>query len=95
MMGKGVRIAHQFSVDDGYLDLFILGRNALSVMAAEARLLNLETLASRLNYWRGRTIAIEAEPPKTIWTDGELYGKMPVEISVVPGALAVVAPVRK
>lgn len=92
MMGKGVRIAHQFSVDDGYLDLFILGRNALSVMAAEARLLNLKTLTSRLNCWRGKSIAIEAEPQKTIWTDGELYGKTPVAISVAPGALAVVAP---
>ena len=39
MMGKGVRIAHEFSVDDGYLDVFVLGRDALSIMAAETRTL--------------------------------------------------------
>lgn len=93
MMGKGVRIAHEFSVDDGYLDVFVLGRDALSIMAAETRVLKLpEAPMAHLKCWRGRSITVEAEPAKTLWTDGELYGETPVTVTVAPGALAVVAP---
>lgn len=96
MMGKGVRIAHQFSVDDGYLDVFVLGRDALSVMAAEARILNIaDTPFSRLKCWRGKSILVEAKPAKTIWTDGELYGETPATVEVVPGGLAVLAPATR
>jgi YegS/Rv2252/BmrU family lipid kinase len=93
MMGKGVRIAHEFSVDDGYLDVFVLGRNALSVMAAETRMLNMgATPLSHLKCWRGKSITVEAEPAKTLWADGELHGKTPVTVTVVPGGLHVLAP---
>ncbi len=93
MMGKGVRIAHEFSVDDGFLDVFVLGRDALSIMAAETRALKLaEVPMAHLKCWRGQSITIEAEPAKTVWTDGELYGETPVTVTVAPGALAVVAP---
>ena len=57
MMGKGVRISHEFSVDDGYLDVFVLGRDALSIMAAETRILKMrESPLSRLKCWRGQSI---------------------------------------
>jgi diacylglycerol kinase (ATP) len=96
MMGKGVRIAHEFSVDDGYLDVFVLGRDVLSIMAAETRLLNMkESPLSRMKYWRGKSIQVEADPVKTLWTDGELHGETPVVVSVVPGGLAVLAPAAK
>jgi diacylglycerol kinase (ATP) len=96
MMGKGVRIAHEFSIDDGYLDVFVLGRDALSIMAAETRILKLtESPFAHLKCWRGQSITIEAEPTKTIWTDGELYGETPVTVTVAPGVLAVVAPEMK
>jgi YegS/Rv2252/BmrU family lipid kinase len=93
MTGTGVSIAHGFSIDDGYLDVFVLGRDALSVMAAESRLLNFtDSPFARLKCWRGQSITVESEPAKTIWTDGELYGESPVTVSVLPGGLAVVAP---
>lgn len=96
MMGKGVRIAHEFSIDDGYLDVFVLGRDALSIMAAETRILKLkESPFAHLKCWRGQSITVEAEPAKTIWTDGELHGETPVTVTVAPGALAVVAPEAK
>jgi hypothetical protein len=86
MMGKGVRIAHEFSVDDGYLDVFVLGRDALSIMAAETRVLKLpEAPMAHLKCWRGQSITVEAEPTKTLWTDGELYGETPVTVTVAPG----------
>ncbi len=92
MTGTGVTIGQTFSINDGLLDVFVLARNPLSLMAAEQRLLHLETPIEGFHYWQGRTIHIEAEPPQTIWTDGEYWGQTPVTVEVVPGALGVVVP---
>lgn len=92
MTGSGITISQQFSITDGLLDVFVLARNPLSLMAAEQRLLHLESPTAGFHYWQGRTIRIEAEPPKTIWTDGEYLGPTPVTVQVLPGALAVVVP---
>jgi diacylglycerol kinase (ATP) len=92
MTGKGVAISKTFSITDGLLDVFVLARNPISLMAAEQRLLQLESPIAGFHYWQGRAIRIEAEPPKTIWTDGEYFGPTPVTVQVLPGALAVVVP---
>ncbi len=92
MTGTGIAIGQKFSVTDGLLDVFVLGRDPISLMAAEQRLLQMETPIAGFHCWQGRTIHIEAEPPKTIWTDGECYGQTPVTVQVVPGALPVVVP---
>ena len=90
MTGTGVAITQRASITDGLLDVFVLGRNPISLMAAEQRLLHLESPTAGFHYWQGRTIHVEAEPPKTLWTDGEYMGHTPVTVQVLPGALAVV-----
>jgi YegS/Rv2252/BmrU family lipid kinase len=92
MTGTGIAISKQFSVTDGLLDVFCLGRNPLSLMAAEGRLLHMDTPIAGFHYWQGRNIRIEADPPKTTWADGEHLGQTPVTVQVMPGALAVVVP---
>jgi len=90
--GTGLSIDVDFSATDGILDVFVVSRKPLSVMAAEARFLKLPTRSAGLYYWRGREITIEAEPEQAIWMDGEYHGSSPVTAQIVPGALAVVAP---
>jgi len=90
--GTGLSIDLDFSISDGILDVFVVSRNPLSIMAAESRFLHLPTRQAGLHYWRGREIAIDAQPEQAIWMDGEYYGNSPVTVQVVPGALAVVAP---
>ncbi len=90
--GAGLPIDAEFRVDDGLLDVFVLSRNPLSLLAAADRFFQLPSLKSRLYYWRGRDISVECEPSKAVWTDGEFYGRTPVSVSVKPGALAVVVP---
>jgi diacylglycerol kinase (ATP) len=90
--GTGLSIDADFSVSDGILDVFVVSRNPLSVMAAESRFLKLPTWQAGLHYWRGREITIDAQPEQAIWMDGEYSGSSPVTVQVVPGALAVVAP---
>ena len=91
--GAGVSIdAAHFRVDDGILDVFVLSRNPISMLAAADRFFQIPSLKGRMYYWRGRNITIESEPSKAVWTDGELFGRTPVTASVVPGALSVVVP---
>jgi diacylglycerol kinase family enzyme len=91
-MGTGLTVDVDFSPSDGRLDVFVVSRNPLSLMSAEARFLHLPTLDARLYYWQGCEITIEAEPEQAIWMDGEYHGASPVTARVVPGALNVVAP---
>ena len=90
--GTGLSIDLDFSISDGILDVFVVSRNPLSIMAAESRFLHLPTRQAGLHYWRGREITIDAQPEQAIWMDGEYYGNSPVTVQVVPRALAVVAP---
>jgi diacylglycerol kinase family enzyme len=90
--GTGLSISTSFAVDDGYLDVFILSKDPKSIGAAAERFLNLPTEEASLYYWRGQQIAIDAEPPQAVWTDGEYLGHTPVAVEVVPGGLSVVVP---
>ena len=90
--GTGLSIDVDFSVSDGILDVFVVSRNPLSIIAAESRFLQLPTWQAGLHYWRGREITIDAQPEQAIWMDGEYHGNSPVTVQIVPGALAVVAP---
>jgi diacylglycerol kinase (ATP) len=92
MTGTGLSVAGEFSASDGLLDVFVVSRKPLSIMAAEARFLQLPNWDAGLYCWRGREITIEARPEQTIWMDGELHGSSPVTVQIAQGALAVVAP---
>jgi diacylglycerol kinase family enzyme len=37
-----------------------------------------------------RSIALDPDPDQPVWADGEYIGRTPVEIDVLPSALAVV-----
>jgi YegS/Rv2252/BmrU family lipid kinase len=90
--GTGLSISTQFSVDDGYLDVFMLSRDRKSTEGAIERFLNLDAGEAGLYYWRGQEIDIEAEPDQPVWTDGEYTGRTPVSIKVLPAALTLAVP---
>jgi YegS/Rv2252/BmrU family lipid kinase len=89
--GKGA-IDRHFSVDDGLLDVFVLSRNPISVIAAAERFFQIPSFKARMYYWRGRDITVECEPSKAVWADGEVLGRTPVNVKVLPGTLPVVVP---
>jgi diacylglycerol kinase (ATP) len=90
--GTGLSISRKFSVDDGYLDVFMLSRDLKSTEEAVERFLNLKAGESGLYYWRGQQIDILAEPDQPVWTDGEYTGRTPVSILVLPKALTIAVP---
>jgi len=91
--GKG-SIDKDFSVDDGILDVFVLSRERRSFVAAAERFLKMHTSGAYAYYRRGHEISIECEPSKALWTDGEFFGRTPVTVKVLPGALSVVVPAK-
>lgn len=90
--GTGLALSKDFAVDDGMLDVFLLSRSLKSVAAAGERFLNVRGANAEFQYWRGQEISIECEPSQAVWTDGEIAGRTPVMVKVVPGALTVAVP---
>jgi len=77
--------------DDGLLEVFAVNaRNVESLKAAAERFLDYDTPISEQYFWRGREILIDAEPDQPVWADGEFYGRTPVRVEILPGAVRVV-----
>ena len=74
------------------MDVFIVGKSFEQLTAAGDRLLKLRTKRAGLHVWHGREITIDAANDQPVWTDGEYYGRTPVSIKVLSGALNVVVP---
>ena len=89
--GKG-SIDKEFKVDDGILDVFVLSREVRSKIAAAERFLHHFGKQAQGYYWRGHEITLECEPSKALWADGEVFGRTPISVKVLPGALSVVVP---
>ncbi len=95
-LGAGIRIAPAAKIDDGELNLVLLGDLQLGRLL---RLLPQLALRGTLNLPSLRTtnvrkLRIEADPPSMFHGDGELLGLTPVEIEVVPRAVEFLAPKR-
>lgn len=90
--GSGLSIDVNFQPDDGYLDVFVVGRNMETVKAAGARFLQLPTAVAGMHYWRGKKVTLEATPSQAIWYDGEFAGRTPVSVEVLPEAIEIVVP---
>jgi len=92
--GTGLSVlGHNFAVDDGLLDVFVLNAHSIDTMKAAAnRFLSLNTESAKRYFWRGRHITIETTPDQPVWADGEYMGRTPVTVKVLPGALTVAAP---
>ena len=91
-IGGGMLIAPDAQIDDGMLDLFIVGS------MSRWRLLRVfpkvfkgtHTGLPEVSIERVRSVRLHAD--KAIaYADGERIGPLPVEVAVVPGALAVLA----
>ncbi len=92
--GGGFSIAPQADIDDGKLDLIIIRRltnpetTLLAFQAMVGRHLDhAAVITTRTDYFK-----IEADHQVPVQIDGEVTGKLPVEISIKPGALKILAP---
>ncbi len=92
--GGPVHIAPLASLDDGYLDLCLFReRSKLGFLGQIFNvLLGRQLKDPHFNYYRTRWVRIECKPAAAVQLDGDYFGRTPVEISVLPGAVPVIRP---
>ncbi|GIT79377.1 hypothetical protein LLS1_10460 [Leifsonia sp. LS1] len=91
-LGGGMRIVPHAALDDGRLDLFVVRR------MSRLRFLRLfptvfrgeHTDLPEVSFHSVSTVRLDAEGV-VVYADGERIGPLPVDVSVVPGALRVLA----
>lgn len=95
--GDGIRIAPRAVLDDGKLDICVVGN------MGKARLLRLfpSVLSGRhlsipeVKYFQTERLRLETEQPMDVYADGEYVCRTPVEVSVQRAALRVIVAASK
>jgi diacylglycerol kinase (ATP) len=92
--GGGLWIAPSASIDDGQLDVVILGdvprRYFPSVMRELPEGRHVER--PEISIYHGTTVRVECERPLIAHGDGERVGPLPLTLTARPGALRVIVP---
>jgi len=79
-------------VSDGLLDLYMVNHDLKPIRNVSRYLLKIGKTEAAVNHWQGREITLEADPPQSVWIDGEEYGSTPVTAKVLPKAINIVVP---
>jgi YegS/Rv2252/BmrU family lipid kinase len=77
---------------DGLLDVLTINKNINSLRAMASYELNVGKAKMYIHHRQAREIVLEADPPQTVWIDGEAYGKTPITATVIPQAISIVVP---
>jgi len=89
--GGGMRICPDAAVDDGWLDVCLVGD--LSRLAALRELPGIyqakHVKNPKVEIVRARSVRIEGDPTTRVHLDGEPFGSVPVDVSLLPGAVGV------
>jgi diacylglycerol kinase (ATP) len=80
------------SLSDGYLDLYAVTKGVQPLRALSHYLFHIGESQAGIYHWRGKEIALEADPPQDVWIDGEIGGQTPFTTTVVHQALEIVVP---
>jgi YegS/Rv2252/BmrU family lipid kinase len=92
--GGGMQVAPHASVDDGLLDLLIIGNVSRRTVLRHLPALYAGKLTERHNVtrMRGRRILVTSDERVLIDLDGEQPGMLPASFEVVPGAIQINVP---
>lgn len=95
--GSGVRIAPDARMDDGWLEVVLVGevKWARLIEAIPILLTSGNLHFEEVQRFRCRRVRLETERPAKVHGDGELLGESPAEFEVIPGAVRVMAPVEQ
>jgi YegS/Rv2252/BmrU family lipid kinase len=92
---SGITLSPHVQIDDGLLDVFVIRRVDLAELAAVAATVTGSPIpAEALPHWQVAGVKIESDPVVGVEADGEALGSTPVQVSVVSGALKVIAPAQ-
>ena len=86
---------------DGLLDVSVFsGRSLPQLVGALVRQFARDVVGRSLRgpeieFWQGRAITIESDPPLPVQIDGEPIGETPVRFEIVPRALQILVPPKR
>jgi YegS/Rv2252/BmrU family lipid kinase len=91
--GGGMRIAPRASMDDGLLDVLILGDFSRGELLAQIWKIypGVHLSHSKVAWLRGRSVELHLHGPSQLDLDGELYGEGPYRFSILAAALRLLA----
>lgn len=78
--------------DDGLVDVMIVSKDRQSVSELSHYVLGHGKSKSHAYHGQGKVVTVDADPPQTVWLDGEFYKNTPVTIQVHPGAIKIIVP---
>lgn len=91
----GLVLSPSVRLDDGLLDLFLIRKGDLAEFTSlAASLVSPQLAPSPLLHWSGRALTIQADPPQSVETDGDVITQTPVNVTVQEQALSVIVPNR-
>lgn len=92
--GGGMMIAPQAKLDDGQLDICFVGWMArLKILCALPTLpFGGHVRIKQVDYFRSRSVRIDASRQLDLYADGDYVCRTPVEIGLLPRALRVIVP---
>jgi diacylglycerol kinase (ATP) len=91
--GGGMKVAPRAQLDDGCLDVCVIGRmNKFKLLCLSPTVFFGRHLSiPEVEYFQTERLRVETEEPRDVYADGEYVCQTPIEVSVVPGALRVIA----
>jgi YegS/Rv2252/BmrU family lipid kinase len=92
--GGGIRVAPHARLDDGLLDVVVIGPVSVTdFLRWSHRLYKGKHLSHpRIQYFKARTIHAFSRTPVPVETDGESIGTLPATFTVLPKALRILLP---
>lgn len=78
--------------DDGLLDVMIVSKKHQALGELGKYILRLGDTKTHAYHARGQVVTMAANPPQTVWLDGEFYKETPVTIKIHPRAVRFVVP---
>ena len=78
--------------DDGLVDVMIVSKDRHALEQLGHYVLHVGREKAHGYHAQGREVTLEAEPPQTVWLDGEFYKNTPVTIKVHPRAVRIIVP---
>jgi len=92
--GAGIRIAPEAKIDDGWMDVLIVGKLPIArlVEGLATLIATGDVRFPEVRRYRCKRAAMRTVVPAKVHGDGELLGESPAKFEIVPGAIRVMAP---
>lgn len=89
-----IKVTTHARLDDGMLDVCLMPfeNKLVSIQQAMQILTGQHIERGIAHYWKTQGVRVESEPPVPVQLDGDEWAQTPVELSILPGALQVLAP---